>query len=112
MAVKVHKNRLDAEVVRQGLLLSIEEAKSYIMAGSILVAGQIVYKADTMVTQGEHIEIKKRNPYVSRGALKIEKAFEEFAIDVNGLKVVDIGISRKDITDRVKSVKCHLLVSY
>lgn len=93
------KNRLDAEVVKRGLVHTLEKAKAFIMAGEIVMDGQVVYKADTMVTPGSHIEIKRKYPYASRGAAKIEKAFKEFSIDVKGMKVVDIGISTGGFTD-------------
>jgi 23S rRNA (cytidine1920-2'-O)/16S rRNA (cytidine1409-2'-O)-methyltransferase len=99
MAFKSIKNRLDTEVVKRGLVPTVEKAKAFIMAGEILVNGQVVYKADTLVTADHHIKIKEKYPYASRGASKIEKAFSEFSIDVEGKKVVDIGISTGGFTD-------------
>lgn len=97
--LKKKKTRLDAEVVRRGLVLSLEKARAYIMAGEILVDGQVVYKADTSVTGGTVIEIKEKYPYVSRGASKIGAAFKEFGLSVKGKKVLDIGISTGGFTD-------------
>ncbi len=102
MAAKKHKkekNRLDAGIVKRGLTPTLEKARAFIMAGEILVDGQVVYKADTKVTDDNIIAIKEKYPYVSRGAAKIEKAFEDFSIDIKGLKVVDIGISTGGFTD-------------
>lgn len=95
------KNRLDAEVVKRGLVLSLEKAKAFIMAGEILVDGQVVYKADKTVTPENSIEIKEKYPFVSRGASKIEAAFKEFGINVKGKKILDIGISTGGFTDYV-----------
>ena len=99
MAPKVTKNRLDAEVVKRGLVSTTKKAKAFIMAGEILVNEEVAYKADTLVTADHHIKIKEKYPYASRGASKIEKAFKEFSIDVKGKKVVDIGISTGGFTD-------------
>ncbi len=96
---KEKKTRLDAEVVKRGLVPSLEKAKAFIMAGEILVDGQVVYKADTNVSGAAVIEIKEKYPYVSRGASKIEAAFNEFNLKVKGKKVLDIGISTGGFTD-------------
>lgn len=102
MAAKKHKkekNRLDAEIVKRGLVSTLEKAKAFVMAGEILVDGQVVIKADTKVTADNIIAIKEKYPYVSRGAAKIEKAFKDFSINIKGFKVVDIGISTGGFTD-------------
>ncbi len=97
--IKSPKNRLDEEVVKQGLAPSLEKARAFIMAGDILVNGQVAYKADTKVTPEHTIEIKSKYPFASRGAAKIEKPFQEFALTVMGMKVLDIGISNGGFTD-------------
>jgi len=99
MAFKSIKNRLDTEVVKRGLVPTVEKAKAFIMAGEILVNGQVVYKGDTLVTDENHITIKEKYPYASRGASKLKRAFHEFSIDVKGKKVLDIGISTGGFTD-------------
>lgn len=81
------------------LVISREKGVAQIMAGEILVNGQVVYKPDQKVAADSEIEIKKRYPYVSRGAFKIKKAFEDFLIEMTGLKVLDIGISTGGFTD-------------
>ncbi len=99
MNVKEEKNRLDKEMADRGLVPSLEKAKALIMAGEVLVDHQVVYKADKAVTADQTIEIKEKFPYVSRGALKIEKALQDFSIDIKGKKVLDIGISTGGFTD-------------
>ncbi len=95
----VKKNRLDAEMVARQLALSREEAIALIMAGEVLVDGQVAHKADIKVTAESGIEIKEKYPFVSRGAFKVQKAFEAFAIDPAGLKTLDIGISTGGFSD-------------
>ncbi|HLP45669.1 MAG TPA: TlyA family RNA methyltransferase [Candidatus Kapabacteria bacterium] len=97
--IKTSGNRLDSELMRRGLVPSLEKARAFIMAGEILVDGQVTDKADAKVTPDHTIAIKEKYPYASRGAAKIEKPFLEFNIDVKGLKVLDIGISNGGFTD-------------
>jgi len=93
------KNRLDEEVVKRGLAPSKEKANAMIMAGDVLVDHQVVYNSDKIVTPDHCVELKEKFAYVSRGALKIEKALRDFSIDIKGLKVLDIGISTGGFTD-------------
>jgi 23S rRNA (cytidine1920-2'-O)/16S rRNA (cytidine1409-2'-O)-methyltransferase len=97
--MRLKKSRLDKELVERGLTASREKGLALIMAGEVVVDGQIVYKPDRQVTPDLKIEIKKRYPYVSRGGIKIEKAFESFAIEIKGLKAIDIGISTGGFSD-------------
>lgn len=99
MEKKTIKNRLDKELLDRGLVPSREKAKALIMAGEVLVDGQVAYKADKTVSPENHIELKEKFPYVSRGALKIEKAVTDFSLDITGLKVLDIGISTGGFSD-------------
>jgi 23S rRNA (cytidine1920-2'-O)/16S rRNA (cytidine1409-2'-O)-methyltransferase len=95
------KNRLDKEVIIRELIAPGENAQAYIMAGEVLVDGQVVYKPDRIVTEKNRIEIKNKSPYVSRGALKIEKAFKDFSLNISGLKFLDVGISTGGFADYV-----------
>jgi 23S rRNA (cytidine1920-2'-O)/16S rRNA (cytidine1409-2'-O)-methyltransferase len=60
------------------------------------------------VTAGDAIAIQKKHPYVSRGALKLIKAINVFAIDVPGLKILDLGISTGGFSDYL--LKCGAAV--
>ncbi|MGD2085596.1 MAG: TlyA family RNA methyltransferase [Candidatus Aminicenantes bacterium] len=99
MKNKQVKNRLDEEVVKRGLAPSKEKANAMIMAGDVLVDHQVVYKSDKIVTPDHCVQLKEKFPYVSRGALKIEKALRDFSIDIKDLQVLDIGISTGGFTD-------------
>ncbi len=99
MQQKTKKNRLDAEIAARELLPLGENLQAYIMAGEVFVDGQVVYEADKMVTGNNLIEIKRKHPFVSRGALKIEKAFKDFSIAIRGEKFLDIGISTGGFAD-------------
>ncbi len=95
------KSRLDNELIRRGILKTKEEAIPYIMSGEVLVNGNIELKSDFAVYPDDEIVIKKKFEYVSRGALKLKKAFTDFKYDPSGKNVVDIGISNGGFTDLV-----------
>lgn len=69
------------------------------MAGEVSVGGQPVNKAGTLMAPDVEITIREEPRFVSRGGLKLERAFEEFPIDVNGLVVLDAGASTGGFTD-------------
>jgi len=94
-----NKSRLDRALLARGLAVDLKKAQALVMAGAVLVNGQKADKPDRRVTAGDEIEFKTKSPYVSRGALKIEKAVRDFAIALPGLKVLDIGISTGGFSD-------------
>lgn len=94
------KERLDLLLVGKGLFDSRPKAKAEIMAGNILVNNQKIEKAGTLVDEESIITILKKDfPYVSRGALKLLKAFEVFPLDVRGKVCLDIGASTGGFTE-------------
>ena len=94
------KERLDALLVKRNLVQSRERAKTTIMAGLVLVDGQKVDKAGTMVKPEAEIRVRGNNlPYVSRGGLKLEKAIREFGVSLRGKVAADIGASTGGFTD-------------
>ena len=95
------KERLDMLLVKQGLAPSREKAKAIIMAGSVFVDGQREDKAGTAFEESKvHIEVRGETPrYVSRGGLKLEKAMQEFQLDLTGVICMDIGASTGGFTD-------------
>lgn len=94
------KDRLDIILVEKGLFPSRERAKAAIMAGVVLVDGQTVDKAGTQVNADAEFSIKQNPcPYVSRGGLKLEKAINEFNIELTGAVCMDIGASTGGFTD-------------
>ncbi len=95
------KERLDVLLVKQGLAVSREKAKAVIMAGDVFVNGQREDKAGSLFAQ-EKVTITVRGPalkYVSRGGLKLEKAMEEFGLDLTDKICMDIGASTGGFTD-------------
>jgi 23S rRNA (cytidine1920-2'-O)/16S rRNA (cytidine1409-2'-O)-methyltransferase len=94
------KERLDKVLVDLGLAPSRERARALILAGKVEVAGQVADKAGTPVADPAAVRLREEDhPYVSRGALKLVKALDHFAIDPAGMIAVDIGASTGGFTD-------------
>lgn len=96
------KERLDQALARRGLSESREMAKRLILAGEVRVEGMDgLLKPGSKVEEDAQILVKSRPKFVSRGGLKIEKALNEFGIDVRGMVVLDAGASTGGFTDCV-----------
>jgi 23S rRNA (cytidine1920-2'-O)/16S rRNA (cytidine1409-2'-O)-methyltransferase len=94
------KERLDSLLAEKGFFPSRERAKAAIMAGNVLVNGARIDKAGTKVDIDAEIKIVGTDlKYVSRGGLKLEKAIQEFGLNLAGLTVLDIGASTGGFTD-------------
>lgn len=94
------KERLDVLLVRKNLAASREKAKAVIMSGCVYVDGQKEDKPGTAFKEEVKIEVRGNTlPYVSRGGLKLEKAFQRFAITVKDRICTDVGASTGGFTD-------------
>ncbi|MDD3839187.1 MAG: TlyA family RNA methyltransferase [Clostridia bacterium] len=96
------KSRLDKVLVEKGLAKSRDRAKRLIMAGQVYVNNELVDKPGTniCICDMDKIVIKGNDiPFVSRGGLKLEKAINEFDIDLNGKICIDVGASTGGFTD-------------
>ncbi len=94
------KQRLDIVVAERGLASSVSRAQSLILAGKVTVDGVVESKAGTPTGPGAVIEVAEpEHPYVSRGALKLAAALDEFAISPEGLDCLDVGASTGGFTD-------------
>ncbi len=95
------KTRLDQLLFDRNLVESRTKAQALIMAGQVFVNGQMSDKVGTKYEEDIEICIKELFPYVSRGALKLEKAYAEFGLDFKDKIVCDIGSSTGGFTDFV-----------
>jgi 23S rRNA (cytidine1920-2'-O)/16S rRNA (cytidine1409-2'-O)-methyltransferase len=94
------KKRLDELLVEKGMFESRTKAHAIIMAGLILVNEQKMEKPGVKVDDTSVIRVLGDScPYVSRGGLKMEKALNEFKVDVAGMTVADIGAGTGGFTD-------------
>lgn len=91
--------RLDSELVARGIARSRERAKEMITAGNVTVNGMTAKKASDNVNENDDIRSCEQEKYVGRGALKLEKAAEEFGLDLTGKVCLDIGASTGGFTD-------------
>ena len=86
-------------MAERGLAESREKARVAIMAGGVLVNGELTRQPAASVAEDVRIELVARAKYVSRGGEKLEYALRVFAIDVEGLVVMDVGASTGGFTD-------------
>jgi 23S rRNA (cytidine1920-2'-O)/16S rRNA (cytidine1409-2'-O)-methyltransferase len=94
------RRRLDAELVRRGVVASRTDAQHAIELGRVLVNGAHADKASRLVAAGDAVVLQGDPPrFVSRGGDKLSAALDEFAIDVGGLRVLDAGASTGGFTD-------------
>ena len=93
------KIRLDLLLVEKDLCDSRAKAQGLILAGKVLVNGQRVDKAGTLVSETAEIAVSEGLKYVSRGGLKLEKALEVFQVNPSGVTCLDIGAATGGFTD-------------
>jgi 23S rRNA (cytidine1920-2'-O)/16S rRNA (cytidine1409-2'-O)-methyltransferase len=93
------KLRLDQRVHTLGLTGSREQARRLIMAGEVLVNGQLVDRPAAAVAEDAAIELKAKPRFVSRGGEKLDAALAYFQIEVAGLICADVGASTGGFTD-------------
>ena len=92
--------RLDERVVADGLCESRHRAQALIMAGAVLVDGQVVTKAGQKIAAAAQVQLKGDPlPFVSRGGLKLQHALTYFSVDVSGRRALDLGASTGGFTD-------------
>ena len=98
--VKGIRKRLDLILVDNGLCESRQQAQSVIMAGKVTVNNIRVDKPGTKIFEDAMIDVKTPDfPYVSRGALKLEKALKSLEIDIHNDVCLDVGASTGGFTD-------------
>ena len=94
------KQRLDVVVTDRGLVPSRARAQALILAGKVRLNGEVESKAGTQVDPEAMIEIiEPDHPWVSRGALKLVAALDEFEISPEGIDCLDVGASTGGFTD-------------
>ena len=92
--------RLDLLLVNRQLAPSRQRAKGLIEGGYVTVDGRVITKASQVFDEDCEIDLTGSDiPFVSRGGLKLQKAFDVFSPDVNGLVCADLGASSGGFTD-------------
>lgn len=91
--------RIDKYIQDKFNLKSRTYAENLIKTGSVLLRGKVVTKSSLDVGENDDIEIVNDENYASQGAYKLEKAFDDFSLNVNGKNCADIGCSNGGFTD-------------
>jgi 23S rRNA (cytidine1920-2'-O)/16S rRNA (cytidine1409-2'-O)-methyltransferase len=89
-------------LVERGLAESRAKAQALVMAGAVVVGEARVDKPGALVDPGAPVRLKDGaapQRYVSRGALKLEKALDVFPVDPAGKRCADLGASTGGFTD-------------
>lgn len=94
------KKRLDDLLTEKGFFETKSKAQAAILAGKVKINREKITKAGFQIKDVEEFEVEvEKNPYVSRGGFKIEKAIKEFNIDLKGKICLDAGASTGGFTD-------------
>ncbi|MCF6265395.1 MAG: TlyA family RNA methyltransferase [Desulfuromusa sp.] len=94
------KERLDKLLVQRGMVISRERARALILAGKVIVDDHRVDKAGARVLLDADLRLKGEDiPYVSRGGLKLEKAIQEFNLEIKDKIAIDVGASTGGFSD-------------
>lgn len=94
------RRRLDAELVRRGLVASRAEAQAAVDAGLVTVGGAPAWKPARLVAADEPVVVLgPPRRFVSRGGDKLDAALDHFAVDVTGRRALDAGASTGGFTD-------------
>jgi 23S rRNA (cytidine1920-2'-O)/16S rRNA (cytidine1409-2'-O)-methyltransferase len=96
---KTENKRLDLLLVERGLAETRAKAQALIMAGSVLVDGEVRDKAGLRVSAEAEVALKERLKYVSRGGLKLEAALDGFGVNPAGRVCLDVGASTGGFSD-------------
>lgn len=93
--------RLDKEMSDRGLTLSRSQAENLIDLGHVQVNGQTVLKPAKIVARTDKIKVNYEVQYVSRAALKLKSAAEDFKLYFKDQIILDVGSSTGGFTDFV-----------
>lgn len=90
--------RLD-EAVAERAGVTRSRARSLIIAGRVRVDGNPATKPGAPVAASAAIDVERARPFVSRGGEKLEGALDDFALDIAGVRALDVGASTGGFTD-------------
>ena len=94
------KARLDVTMVDRELAPTRERARALILAGQVMVDGQVVSKAGASIAVDATVALQAPDhPWVGRGGVKLAHAIDVFQIKVPGRRALDIGSSTGGFTD-------------
>lgn len=90
----VKHERLDHYLVRTGSFRSRDRSKEAILRGNVRVNGMVQRKPSFLLEENSVVELLVvDSPYVSRSALKLRAALDQFRVPVQGAVALDIGVA-------------------
>jgi 23S rRNA (cytidine1920-2'-O)/16S rRNA (cytidine1409-2'-O)-methyltransferase len=95
----MNKRRIDIYLVDEGYAETRTQAQRLVMAGLVLINEVPAEKSSVTVSESDTVRVKEKLKYVSRGALKLEKALDVFDIEPKGKTFIDFGASTGGFTD-------------
>lgn len=93
------RRRLDDILIERGIVKDAAEAFVTVTEGNIFVEGQKAVSPAQLFNVDAVLRMKEPRKYVGRGGLKLEAAFNEFAISVTDKVCADIGAATGGFTD-------------
>lgn len=93
------KKRIDVIMAERGLVGSRAKAQRLVMAGLVLVNGEVAKKPADKFEETSQIKMKKVDRYVSRGGEKLAGAVELFDLQIRDAICADLGSSTGGFTD-------------
>ncbi|MBE0428356.1 MAG: TlyA family RNA methyltransferase [Thermoleophilia bacterium] len=97
--VRKSRHRLDTILVQRGYFDNRSRAAAAVLAGLVLVDGNVEHKAGRQVPPDVNVEVVEDPVYVSRGGYKLERAFDAFDLNWAGRVALDAGASTGGFTD-------------
>ena len=92
--------RIDQWLVQRGLVASRERAGELIRKGGVQVNGKVITKPGVKFDENAQVDLLEAPfPWVSRGALKLLSALEQFNISANDCTCLDVGASTGGFTE-------------
>jgi len=94
------EERLDKILLQRGLVSTRVRAEQIIREHGVMVNGKLLNKTGKKIPIDAKIELLAEEiPYVSRGALKLKHALENFPVSMEGKTAMDIGASTGGFTE-------------
>jgi len=95
------KQRIDALLAARGIAPSRTSAAESVRAGRVRIGadGPLALKPSQLVADDAELILIEAAPFVSRGGTKLANAIDALAIDVDGLRCLDVGASTGGFTD-------------
>ncbi|MGJ8651060.1 MAG: TlyA family RNA methyltransferase [Opitutaceae bacterium] len=95
----IKKVRLDELLVANGLADTRSRAKALILAGKVKLGTDRLDKPGRSLPIDSPVTVESPPRFVSRGGEKLEGFLDQFEIQVDGLRILDVGASTGGFTD-------------